>query len=242
MVFLKNQEKSLHPRMNMRCISRLCYICFCILCFSLEAQGNFSSLGESALSLNHNVSKTYSVNFAFRSRYVLYNDDGLQYQQQQMDVYHFSTFKLNYYHKLSFGIYYRNRDWFDTGSDETRITQQYNYNKQTLGVRYGHRFRAEQRILDTKTIYRQRYRFAVDFPLNGEKLDIGEAYLVNAIEGLLSLSKPDRPETDIRVSSQIGWQINEALKLQMGLEHRFEAFNLVAKHSLFVLTTGVLKI
>ncbi|WP_246454685.1 DUF2490 domain-containing protein [Hyunsoonleella aquatilis] len=214
----------------------------CFLCFYTEAQSNFSSLGESAISLNHSVSKIYSVNFAFRSRYVLYNDDGFQYLQQQVDAYHFSTFKLDYYHKLSFGIYYRNRDWFDTGSDETRLTQQYNYTKQTLGVRYGHRIRAEQRILDTKTIFRQRYRFAVDFPLNGEKLDIGETYLVSAIEGLLSLSKPDNPETDIRVSSQIGWQMNEALKLQLGLEHRWEALNLVAKHNLFVLTGAVLKI
>lgn len=211
-------------------------------CLSLKAQSNFSSLGESAISVNHNVSDTYSVNFAFRSRYVLYNDDGLQYQQQQVDLFHFSTFKLNYYHKLSIGIYYRNRDWFETGSDETRITQQYNYTKQTLGVRYGHRFRAEQRILDTKTIFRQRYRFAVDFPLNGEKLDIGEPYMVNVVEGLLSLSKPDKPETDIRMSSHIGWQITEKLKLQAGLEHRLEAFNLKANNLLFVLTTAVLKI
>lgn len=229
--------------MNMPYIKNLCFIVLLLFQgFAIKAQNNFSSLGESALSLNHKVSNTYSMNFAFRSRYVLYNDDGLQYQQQQVDVYHFSTFKLNYYHKLSFGIYYRNRDWFETGSNETRFTQQYNYIKQTLGVRYGHRFRAEQRILDTKTIYRQRYRFAVDFPLNGEKLDIGETYLVSTLEGLLSLSKPDNPETDIRLSSQIGWQINEKLKLQTGIEHRLEAFNLVAKNSLFVLTSAILKI
>lgn len=227
--------------MSMPCIKNLCLLLLSFVCVSITAQSNFSSLGESAVSLNHNISKTYSVNFAFRSRYVLYNDDGLQYQQQ-VDVYHFSTFKLDYYHKLSIGIYYRNRDWFETGSDETRITQQYNYTKQTLGVRFGHRIRTEQRILDTKTIFRQRYRFAVDFPLNGEKLDIGEAYLVNTVEGLLSLSKPDKPETDIRIATQIGWQINENLKLQTGLEHRVEAFNLVAKNNLFVLTTAVLKI
>ncbi|MFD2725061.1 DUF2490 domain-containing protein [Hyunsoonleella rubra] len=226
----------------MHCIKRLCAIALGFMCFALEAQDNFTSLGESSLSLNHKISETYSANFVFRSRYVLYNGDGFQYQQQQVDVFHFSTFKLDFYHKLSIGLYYRNRDWFETGSDEKRIIQQYNFKKQTLGVRYGHRFRAEQRILDTKTIFRQRYRFAVDFPLNGEKLDIGETYLVSAIEGLLSLSKPDNPETDIRVSSQIGWQMNEALKLQLGLEHRWEALNLVSKHNLFVLTGAVLKI
>ncbi|MEW4923311.1 DUF2490 domain-containing protein [Algibacter sp. 2305UL17-15] len=226
----------------MHYIKKLCFGLLFVAYTTVSAQSNFESLGESSVSLNHKVSKEYSMNFAFRSRYVLYNDDGLQYQQQQVDVYHFSTFKLNYNHKLSFGVYYRNRDWFETGSDETRFTQQFNFTKQKLGVRYGHRFRAEQRILDNKTIFRQRYRFAVDFPLNGEKLDIGEAYLVNAVEGLLSLSKPDLPETDIRISSQIGWQITEALKLQTGLEHRLEAFNLTAKHYLFVLTSAVLRI
>lgn len=200
------------------------------------------SLGETAFSVNHKVSKTYSINFAARSRYFLYRDNTVQYQQQQVDVFHFSTFTLNYNHKLSFGLYYRHRDWFDSGDNETRFTQQFNYTKQKLGVRYGHRFRAEQRILNTKTIYRQRYRFAVDFPLNGEKLDIGEAYLVSAAEGLLSLSKTERPETDIRLSSQIGWQITEKIKLQTGLEHRLEAFNLAAKHNVFVLTSAILKI
>lgn len=229
--------------MNTPYIKSLCILLFWGLsCIVINAQGDFSTLGESVLSLNHNVTKTYSVNFAFRSRYILYDDDGLQYQQQQVDVFHFSTFKLNYYHKISLGVYYRNRDWFETGSDETRFTQQYNFIRQTLGVRYGHRFRAEQRILDNTTIFRQRYRFAVDFPLNGEKLDIGETYLVSAAEGLLSISKLDKPETDIRISSQIGWQVTENLKLQTGLEHRFEAFNLIAKHNLFVLTTAVFKI
>ncbi|GAA4965720.1 hypothetical protein GCM10023315_13570 [Algibacter aquimarinus] len=218
-------------------------IILCFLSLSIKAQDGLNAIiGESAISLNHNASKEYSMNFAFRSRYFLYDNERFQYQQQQVDIYHFSTFKLNFNHKLSFGIYYRNRDWFDTGSDELRFTEQFNYTKQKLGVRYGHRFRTEQRILKNKTIFRQRYRFAVDFPLNGEKLDIGEAYLVSATEGLLSLSKPDKPETDLRISTQIGWQITESLKLQTGLEHRLEAFNLVAKNNLFVLTSAIFKI
>lgn len=228
--------------MNMPFIKIFFFITLYFICSLAEAQNNFNSISESTLSINHKVSKEYSLNFAFRSRSVLYNDDGFQYQQQQVDVFHFSTFKLNYYHKLSFGVYYRNRDWFETGSDETRLLQQFNYTKQTLGVRYGHRFRIEQRFFDTKTIFRQRYRFSVDFPLHGEKLDIGEAYLVSAIEGLLSLNKTDKPETDIRTSSQIGWQISESLKLQTGLEYRLEAFNKMTRNNLFVLTSAVLKL
>ena len=66
------------------------------------------ALGETAFSVNHNVSKNYSVNFTTRSRYFLYENNKIQYNQQQIDIFHFSTFKLNFSHDLSFGIYYRN--------------------------------------------------------------------------------------------------------------------------------------
>lgn len=218
----------------------ICVLLF--VCFKNVAQNNFETLGESAFAVNHKVSKNYSLNFALKDRYYLYKAADFTFEQRQIDIVHFSTFKLNYNHDLSVGLQYRNRDLFSNSSNELRITEQFNYKKQKIGIRYGHRFRAEQRILNTKTIFRQRYRFAIDFPLNGEKLNIGESYLVNTVEGLLSVSKKDRPETDIRISSQIGWQVTEVLKLQTGLEHRFEAFNLKTKNNLFILTTAVLKI
>jgi hypothetical protein len=214
----------------------------CFTVFYATAQNNFISFGESILAANHKVSQTYTVSFALETRYFLYQNEALFYKQQQIDVAHFSTLNLNFNHALSLGLEYRERAVFEAGSNEIRITEQFNYKTQKLGVRYGHRFRSEQRFLEHETIYRQRYRFAVDFPLNGEKLDIGEPYLINTVEGLLSLNTDDKPETDIRFSSQIGWQITEDLKLQTGVEYRNEAFNLVAQHRLFVLTTAVLKI
>ncbi|WP_233244047.1 DUF2490 domain-containing protein [Tamlana fucoidanivorans] len=182
------------------------------------------------------------MNIALRSRYILYSDFDVQYLQQQVDFLHFSSLKLSYNHRLSLGFLYRNRDWFQRGSDEFRLTEQFNYTKQKLGVRYGHRIRFEQRFFKTSTVYRQRYRFAVDFPLNGEKLDIGETYLISAVESLLSLSDLYQPETDLRLTAQIGWQLSQALKLQTGLEHRLEAFNLETFNTLFVLTSAVIKI
>jgi hypothetical protein len=212
------------------------------ICSSIFAQNNFDALGESSISLNHKVSKDYSTNFSLRSRYVLYNASEFQYLQQQVDILHFSTFKLNYNHKLSLGILYRNRDWFDTGSDEIRFTQQFNYTKQTLGIRYGHRVRLEQRLQSTKTIFRQRYRFGIDFPLNGEKLDIGESYIIINTEALLSISKKYLPLFDQRFTSQIGWQIDQNLKLQSGLEYRIESYNEKAKNRIFLLTSAIFKL
>ncbi len=226
----------------MHCIKKLLTTILWFIPLMAITQEKLNTLGESAYAINHNVSKKYSINLAFRSRYFLYRNATVQYQQQQVDLYHFSTFNLDYSHKLSLGVYYRNRDWYNSGSNELRITQQFNYTKQFLGVRYGHRLRAEQRILETRTIFRQRYRFAVDFPLNGEKLDIGEAYFMANTENLLSLSKLNKPEADLRFSAHIGWQITQNLKLQTGLEHRLEAFNIKAKHNVFLMTSATFKI
>ncbi len=242
MVNLKNQDLFHHLHTNMRYIKTLLFLVLLFAGLISKAQNDFITLGESVFGVNHDISDTYSINFTARSRYFLYRDANIQYKQQQVDIFHFSTLKLNYNHALSFGVFYRNRDVFESGKNEIRFTQQFNYKIQKLGVRYGHRFRTEQRIIDTRTIFRQRYRFAIDFPLNGQKLDIGEAYFVGALESLLSLSKTSTPAIDQRVTFQIGWQLTEDLKLQTGLEYRLEAYNIKANHSLFVLTSAILKI
>lgn len=213
-----------------------------ISCSLTHAQNNFEYFGESAFALNHSVSQKYKVNFALRSRYYLFKQGSILYKQRQIDIFHFSTLKLNYHHDLSLGAYYGSRGVFDEGSNEIRFTQQFNYKHQKLSFRYGHRFRTEQRILDTRTIFRQRYRFSIDFPLNGEKLNIGEPYLIAAVEGLLSLSKDRKPELDERTTVQIGFQLSENLKLQTGLDCRLEAINISTNKILFLLTTAILKI
>ena len=208
----------------------------------MVSQENLNTLGETRIAVNKKVSKVYDINFTLRSRYFLYQDSHLHYDQQQVDFYHFSKLKLDKRHTLSLGVYYRTRAPFDSGSNELRFFEQFSYKQQKLGVKYGHRFRAEQRILDANTIFRERYRFAANVPLKGATLDIGEPYLTSALEGLLSLSETEKPETDIRLTTQIGWQITEDIKLQTGLEHRLEAFNLAAKNNLFILTSATLNI
>jgi predicted lipase len=212
--------------------------------FSLKssAQSNFFGTGETGVIIKHRVSKKYNMAFLFRSRYTLFKDENFDYSQNQLHFIHFSTYNFNYSHSVSLGLDYRNQDFFGIATNEIRITEQFNYIKQKLGVRYGHRFRAEQRLFESQPIYRQRYRFAVDFPVNGEKLDLGEAYLIFSTEALWSFSKNIKPFYEQRLTSQIGWQVLESLKLQIGLDYRLEAFNISSIHNLFILTSGILKI
>lgn len=228
--------------MNMHYIKKLLFTILLFTFCDAFSQNSFSTLGESAFGINHKVSDKYSINFTGRSRYFLYKNEGLLYEQQLFDLYHFSTFNLTYSHKLSLGLFYRHRANTDIVNNEVRLMQQFNYVKQKLGVHYTHRFRAEQRFFEEITIFRQRYRFSVDFPLNGEKLDIGEGYFMGSIECLISLSTSLPPLTDLRTTAIIGWQVSKNLKLQTGLEHRLESFNQRSFNLMFLLTTAILKV
>ena len=206
------------------------------------AQDDFEGLGETSFALNHKVNSDYKINFSVRSRYFLYQDDNFNFENRQLDFVHFSSFNLDYNHSISLGVQYRIRESIDGGSNELRLTQQFNYTKNNGALRFGHRVRSEQRILEAFTILRSRYRFTLDFPLEGEKLDIGELYLITSMEALLSNNKAAKPELDHRTTSHIGWLISEYLKLQLGLEYRFEAFNINTEEKLFVLTSVILKV
>lgn len=228
--------------MSMSYTKYLIIFIFVFVNLHLFSQDNFEGLGETGFSLNYKVDNSYKVNFSIRSRYYLYQDDNFNFENRQLDFIHFSTLNLDYNHSLSVGILYRLRASIDGGSNELRLTQQFNYTKKNQGFRFGHRLRFEQRNLDELTILRSRYRFALDFPLNGEKLDVGESYVVTSMEALLSKSKKMKPELDHRTTTQLGWLLSERLKFQLGLEYRFEAFNIDTQHKLFVLTSFILKV
>ena len=213
-----------------------------VLCLPIYAQNDFEGLGETSFAINYKVNSDYKINFSVRSRYFLYQDNNFNFENRQLDVIHFSSLSLDYNHSLSVGIQYRIRESIDGGNNELRLTQQFNYTKSNAALRFGHRVRFEQRLFEDITILRSRYRFTLDFPLEGEKLDIGETYLITAMEALLSHSKANKSELDHRTTLQIGWLVSEVLKLQLGLEYRFEAFNINAKEKLFVLTSLILRV
>ena len=223
-------------------IKHIIAIILCFVGFNLFSQSDIESLGESSFAVNKKVSSDYNYNFSVRSRYYLYQDDAINFENRQLDFVHFSTLNLDYSHSLSLGIQYRLRKNIDGGSNELRLTQQFNFAVKKEAIRFGHRFRFEQRILDALTIFRSRYRFAIDFALVGQKLDVGESYLVASLEALYSASAKIKPEIDQRTTVQIGWLISEQLKLQFGLEYRFEAFNIHTEERLFILTSAILKI
>ena len=206
------------------------------------SQSDFESLGETSFALNHKTGNSYNMNFAVRSRYYVFQNEDLFFKNRQIDLVHFSTYNIDFNHSISFGIQYRFREIFDDFSNELRLSQQFNYKKKSYVIRFGHRVRLEQRLFNNLTIIRYRYRFALDFPLNGEKLDVGEVYFIGAMEALLSQSSKLKPELDHRTTLHLGWLLSQQLKLQIGAEYRFEAFNIETEQRLFILTSAILNI
>lgn len=215
------------------------------LCVSLatQAQDNLTGFWEPVIAINYKVKDNYKHNFALAKRSFIYRDSDTQFTTRQLDLVHFSDFKIKYNQDIAFGIQYRFRENFDdTGSNELRLSQQYNITKKIRKVRMGNRIRAEQRITDNPTIHRFRYRFAIDFPLQGEALDVGEPYAVFSTESLLSVGKASLPEYDQRVDAQIGWLLNKDTKLQFGTQWRAENYSHDTEYVFFLFSALILSL
>lgn len=203
----------------------------------LLSQDNFTAYWQPAIALNYRVLGDYSHNFSIQNRNFIYNDESSQLRVRQIDFTHFSNYKLQDNQSISFGVLYRSRNPFDDGSNELRLTQQYTIQSRPYVIRYGQRFRTEQRITSIRTVHRFRYRFSIDFPLQGEKLDVGEAYLVGNLETLMSLAQMQQPQYDTRFTINFGWQLTTKTKLQLGSEYRLEDFSQGLERVLFFLST-----
>ncbi|MEY8849960.1 DUF2490 domain-containing protein [Psychroserpens sp. XS_ASV72] len=228
--------------MNTLCTKRLFVIFFLVLVNLSYSQEDTDIFNENAFSIRHSFDKLYSVNFELSNRAFLYTDNEAGYRMRQLQMSHFSNFKIDLRQSVAFGIMYRNRNAFEDSSNELRLTQQYNRKSILKTLRFGHRFRSEQRFYDHFTAFRFRYRLALDLPLQGLKLDVGETYLVLSNEALWTSTKISKPELDYRLSPALGLLLSEDLNLEFGVELRLDKINIKTEEVLFFNTSVDLNI
>ncbi len=227
----------------MYCIRGCLWLLLLLFTIPLHSQESFTAYAQPGISINYEAAPGYQHNFSLTNRSYIYLNENWEFAARQLDLVHFSNWKFLDNQSLGFGLQYRFRKLFESDKgNELRLTQQYNITFRPQATRFGHRLRAEQRILKNVTIHRFRYRFAADRPLAGEKLDVGEAYLVATSEALLSLASAATPQYDIRFALNMGWLISDGGKLQAGLEYRIEDFSGFGNHVLFVNTGLVLSL
>ncbi|MEM6514984.1 MAG: DUF2490 domain-containing protein [Bacteroidota bacterium] len=222
--------------MNISCTKYL-VLGVLLLAANSQAQESLEAFSETEFAVRHSFSKSYSTNWDLSTRAYLNQNNDFGYVTRQLQIAHFSSYKLNLKNSIAIGLMYRNRDLFEESSNEIRVTQQFNRKSIFKTLRFGHRFRSEQRFFENFTAFRFRYRLAIDLPLQGLKLDVGETYLVITNEGLLTASKPNKPEIEYRISPAVGILLTEKLILEFGLELRLDEINIETNEILFFNTS-----
>ena len=143
-----------------------------------------------------------------------------QYQFDQAQVQFFATYSLRTNLKVSGGYYFRINDPTETlGSHNHRLAEQFAFVSQVGGRRWANRLRLEQRFQDQGYVNRARYRVSFDVPLNGERIDPGEKYLIVSDEWLFSFTSR-QSESQNRLYLGIGWFANPERKTEVGVQYR----------------------
>ncbi|NNJ89683.1 MAG: DUF2490 domain-containing protein [Eudoraea sp.] len=201
------------------------------------AQEDYLVYWEPQLAVNYEVAPHYRHTFALISRNFVYQDQEIDIKGRHLDLAHFSSVEVSSNSSLAIGLLYRFREIFENDQgNEFRLIQQFSTRSRPLIVRFGHRFRTEQRFITGSTIHRFRYRLTLDFPLQGEQVDLNEAYLILNSEMLLSVANARTPQYDQRFAFTIGWRLTEKSQLQAGLEHRWENYLTNTRQNTFLTT------
>lgn len=105
---------------------------------------------------------------------------------------------------------------------EHRLAQQIAATQRYRKFRLREQLKLEQRIFSEETVHRWRLRAALDFPLNGERLDINEWYLNQQATLLL---EPFEDQTwngrEYRVYAGAGVLLPSESRLELGIESRW---------------------
>lgn len=122
------------------------------------------------------------------------------------------------------GLGYLNRigtPFESTSAIEHRFVLQYGYQHPWSRHQVSHRFRVEERVRESGNVHRFRYRLSLRSPLQGERLDPKEVYLLTQNEGLASYSEnPFSGEN--RISVHLGYLLPNRQRFEIGLQHRAE--------------------
>lgn len=193
----------------------LCLALFILIALPLQAQTEIERIWEPSVTYTHKVNDFWSLTgqmAAYQSPEVLERVEGSLFGIRRLSP------------STSVGFGYLNRQVTPLESEtdvEHRFTLQLNH-QSAIGIhQLSHRFRFDERVRDSGQVHRFRYRAGLRTPLQGERLDPGERYLLTQNEGLASFS--DNPFSgENRFSVHLGWLLRNRQRVEIGLQHRAE--------------------
>lgn len=187
------------------------------------AQKDFTGLSEVEANINFETDSIWSFDFDFVRRDVLYGQERFEIQGQHFEITQVTQLKIGSGFKVGAGLRYYTKNLFnDKKQDELRVLQQLSYKKKRGVMNFKHRFRFSQRYRERLT-FRTRYRFGVEFPLNG-KMAKKPLSLAIQTETVYEFGKYEKPSLGQRLTSKIGFTVFKNTTADVGFEYRYRDF------------------
>ncbi len=195
---------------------------FCQLVVNGQTNRSLGVLPQ--LTVSRPLSEEFSMALQFESMQRTHQGsvDGLtsDYLYIRTDITPIISYRTNTGVSLATGYMHR----FVNGKDVHRTLQQYAWVQRKEGYRMAHRLRSDQTFRKGHSpIFRMRYRLSFDVPLEGMSQNIGEFYLVPAIEQLLNLQS-GMLDGETRLLIRLGRNLSANTKLEIGIDHRYDGY------------------
>ena len=190
------------------------FCCFLLsFCCSnlLFAQSNFNTGFLAKIVVSKKLSnKNIWINSLESRTFIL--DDNNEFSHSLVDISSIISIKTDLDQSFNFGYILRFRE----GETIHRTFQHYNFVNHLTNLKIAHRIAFEQFYRSKrKTTFRSRYRFSLEKPLNGERVDIKEFYLKLGNEYLY-----DFLDLEIRITPYLGYQVSKKDRIEFGLDYR----------------------
>jgi hypothetical protein len=225
----------------------LLFILIAIDAGTIWSQSDVPLILDSGVDVNLKVGGGFILNAGMRYRDIMIADLGEAPIASDSRFLQFSSnlnYQIGFYDRLGGGVMFRSNSVGKDGvSNEFRITQEYIHVKKYNALRLAHRFKLDQRTFESLSPeFRFRYRFSLDMPLNGLKLDPGEFYALISTETLLNNGTAFAPEWDQRFNLAIGNQVLENMKGQVDIQYRGEDFTARTKNRIFLIVSLIISL
>ncbi len=200
---------------------RVCIlVCFCkIICYNLIAQTSFTSGLLPKIVISKKLSDHTKLVHSIESRQQLWEhqpNDNYSYDYLLTDFTTILSFKLSSDKVFNTGYLLR----IEGDQFIHRSIFQYSIAQQLESMRVAHRFVTDQTFSTKESPeFRLRYRFTIELPFNGYRVDPGEFYLKVNNEYLGSYQSSNT-DLEIRIIPFIGYEVDAKSKIEIGPDYR----------------------
>lgn len=220
----------------MRCKSLYVVAIFLLARFTLQAQENLSVYNEPEISIGIGTDTPWSFDFGMAHRRLVYANEEYAYVAKNIELSHFTHYKLEGNVKIGLGLKYKFTELFsETAHDKFLIMQQLGYGKKYGNMKLSYRLRLEERFQDGFS-FRPRYKLGAEWPLSTEKNGVDGFSFAAKTETLYTIYAEAKPKLDQRFAIEFEKGLTKNVAIEIGLEYQYEDYLHDPEVDLFILS------